>query len=334
MVTFLSILVVTASACSPDAAAPSSTSSTVTEKPVAAYESTVATVSPAHTATNRPVEATTALSQSSLASINPDSASLGYLLLFRFFDAGLNLKRENMTKDCMAAKGWKYFPVTQDTLPPWAATADLDPTRSPQYVAEHGYGVTAAPATRQESSTLPAQVTYQLGLDKATLAAYLADLYGPNVGSDFNHGCATLAQVSVFGDPSKPQVPYMSVLNDVESQVAADKRVTKAYAAWSGCMAKSGYHFSNHVDAKQSFETRYQAMIKSSATADQQAALQSEEFRVAAADLDCYDVNVRSTVNQVRAEVEASYLERHPAVALAVAEAKRQVAASTASGSH
>ncbi|MCZ7528280.1 MAG: hypothetical protein M5U14_19065 [Acidimicrobiia bacterium] len=222
-----------------------------------------------------------------------------------------------MTKECMEAKGWKYWPRPPVTLPASAASSDGDLTHDEGYVRQHGYGITLSPAPAGEDLPDP-NASYLDTLTEQERRQYGRDWLGTT--EDFEtgspSGCANEARQEVFGSLSETEVTGgQELVNELDDRVRADPRIVEATQEWSRCMTGHGYDLSTPQQARAHVQER----------AEQQAISPDEERQIALADLDCYDRELRDVTEAVRREHEERILQENPQIAAVLAEVAREL---------
>lgn len=134
--------------------------------------------------------------------------------------------RQNLIRQCMAARGFSYTPVT------------------PQHV--------------DSASTVPAEsgvdpnISWVMSLDAKTRAAHYRALYGTDnpfepTASATPEGCATQAYARIPGVFALSST-LSAELEDLRRAMANDPRVVAADARWRDCMAAQGFAVSSREE--------------------------------------------------------------------------------------
>lgn len=134
--------------------------------------------------------------------------------------------RQNLIRQCMAARGFSYTPVT------------------PQHVDS----ASTAPA---ESGVDP-NLSWVMSLDAKTRAAHYRALYGTDnpfepTASATPEGCATQAYARIPGVFALSST-LSAELEDLRRAMANDPRVVAADARWRDCMAAQGFAVSSREE--------------------------------------------------------------------------------------
>lgn len=117
--------------------------------------------------------------------------------------------------------------------------------------------------------------------------------------------CATIVQD--FGNTAQkgPLAGIIALGNDIATDVQQDADVTAAAGAWSACMAKNGYSFSQPQNVgKAEFQAMYGGQHFISASTQVSAAANRAQIAVAVADADCTQA---SDLAGIYFAVQASY---------------------------
>lgn len=134
-------------------------------------------------------------------------------------------------------------------------------------------------------------------------------------------GCLQSANKKVGGDNFDRIGPE---LRELEERVNSDPRMVRADAAWSKCMAATGYEFEHPEEIPPALFERMNKLPGSSdpgsgavrppdPDSPEMAELQRDELAMARADDECSDSTKRGAVaKKVRAETERRFLQENP----------------------
>ncbi|MFE6775481.1 hypothetical protein [Streptomyces sp. NPDC057702] len=177
----------------------------------------------------------------------------------RLFDA-----EERLTADCMTDRGFTYRPN------PWhgpSATPADDPRHGDDVRTRRRAGYGSASATGADGGDTGGDPNgvYVRSLARDRQRAYMSTLYGtaqhkvsaavPGGGVTFMYGdgCNGGAQRRLYGDLRRWMVARLVVANldsEINRRLLADRRVTRADAAWSRCMNDAGHSFPHPAKAR------------------------------------------------------------------------------------
>lgn len=218
---------------------------------------------------------------------------------------------EDLIRDCMAAEGFEYVPVSPEALrtamdsnsqPP--GFSDKDTFRS-----TFGYGISTlweAEAAQGGMSIGDANAAIRDALSPADRSAYDNALTGGDLGGtqaialdredlSFAGGCSRQALDTVFPEDNVQQ-GQLNPEDAAGERANQDQRVIDAAVAWSSCMADSGYTYEVPKAVETDIEARLDVIVADVPTAadgplefDRAAleALQAEEITLAEADHTC-----------------------------------------------
>ncbi|MER6738506.1 hypothetical protein [Streptomyces puniciscabiei] len=172
--------------------------------------------------------------------------------------------RERAVGRCMAARGWRYWPV------PWRPPAPEPLAQDPRHgddVPLHramGYGV----ATALTKPPVDLNGDYVQRLSGDDPQKYSTALFGTprhrlditlpdgEVTFVYTDGCTSRAKRSVYGDLRSWVLADTVVINlpfEIADRVRRDPRAVAADRRWSACMAVHGYHYRTPDEAKRRF---------------------------------------------------------------------------------
>lgn len=133
-------------------------------------------------------------------------------------------------------------------------------------------------------------------------------------------GCRGKATEQVTGKPSSPtemadqMAKFESLMQDLsalDERVERDPRMTKAYAAWSDCMADAQHTgFSKPSEAAERVQEKVDRIEQSGKlTASTLKPIQTEEIALATADFTCRQQHLTAVEHEVRWKVEADFVK-------------------------
>jgi hypothetical protein len=281
--------------------------------------------------------ATAASSSSASASTKGGSASGGTIEDQLGFDEAGILARQSRVEaaiaQCMKNEGFDYVPI--DPFAQRAALVGSARLSDADFLKQFGYGI----STLWGHGSPQGDPNQRL---RATLApadrrAYDRALWGDNKGATFAEavdsgrfdrlgGCTLKATERVFGG-AQVLTQLQGKLDDLDDRVAEDRRMVKAVANWSGCMAKAGYRYDDpdeiDTDLFQRMEHIVGALPGQFATGPPAgekpraydhaalARLQREEVAIAQRDASCEQKEIAPVESVVRPEYEARFRERN-----------------------
>jgi len=250
-------------------------------------------------------------------------------------------KVEDLVRDCMKAKGFEYTPV--DPAAQRAALVGSATLSEEDFEKQFGYGITTLYEQRIKEASSGPNATYRTSLVPAQRTAYDRTLYGKNVGVTFSSavdtgdfadlgGCTKEATEQAFGG-AQTLSTLQTKLDQLDERIVADARMVEAFKAWSTCMRAAG--FSGLKDPDE-VDTRLEDKLEEivgptprggipAATKSYDkaklAALQKEEVKIVAADLDCEEKHIEEVEKKVRAEYEKTFREENAAFLASVPKA-------------
>ena len=109
-------------------------------------------------------------------------------------------------------------------------------------------------------------------------------------------------------------------LDELDEAIGQDQRMVRAGEKWSACLADQGFRYAEQGDIEDDLTERFQAIVGAdiapgATTAPSGlgydraalAALQQEEVRIGAADLECENREIDPVERVVRPEYEANF---------------------------
>ncbi len=224
---------------------------------------------------------------------------------------------QQLTRSCMAARGFRMWAVPRRPLPedrdfPYV----IDDVR---WAARHGYGSDLQARREQVRAADPNQ-RYFAGLSAAdrqrAVAAYngaqsadrleVRDPNGMTVGR-MADGCTAEVQERLYGDLAtwfRVDVVTGALPALRQQQVAADGEFKAAVKKWSACMRERGLNYADPYQARAAF--------KDNAAATRTAGRQRQEVRTAVAEAECArDTGLTTTVRRLDRRYEARLRDQY-----------------------
>lgn len=244
------------------------------------------------------------------------------------------VKVENLIRTCMKAQGFDYVPVDPATL-----RAAMDSNSKPSGLSEqefrtqYGYGISTlydAQLLQALNSQGEPNKKIRDALAAADLAAYDRALYGENPAATFAAaldsedltglgGCTKESVDAVFPSAEIKLLRSSPNSQDAVGELALqDPRVIQATRLWADCMRAAGYAYAKPDEIKTDMQIKLGAIVgaapqttpvgtdpAAATTYDQaaMAALQQQEIAVAAADFTCAAKGLKTTKDNVEAEL-------------------------------
>jgi hypothetical protein len=215
--------------------------------------------------------------------------------------------------DCMARLDLPYVEFVDPALE--IPDADLGPRG---WAATWGFGVaTSVGVADGRPPVADPNLAHIETLPPADGEPYRAALFGTATSP----GCAADANDAVYGRHDRLLAGLAGELTELEQRIAADPRTVDADARWLECASTPVFRpSSRHAFGPEAIDEigrRLQAIMGSPAGAadfDRTALehLQASEIEVALRGIDC-DARVRPTLESVRLEYEARFVEAHRA---------------------
>lgn len=264
-------------------------------------------------------------------------------------DRIVHIEHERAVQDCMAAAGFVYVP-----LPTGGAAADITlrtELGDEAFVAEYGYGISTLVEAEEERGAVngmtltdPNEAVREslsadqlVRYDDARWGGWLEGVVGEDgrpVPADFDAGCQGAAR-RVYSPARLPHEASMEI-GAVDAAIAADERVVAVEAAWSVCMARSGWDLAAVAQASDAVRAMMEPIWRTTSYGDRQittvdgrvltisvpmfdqaalASVQREELAIAGADWACrmstdYNRILDSVANEHRREFVARWLDR------------------------
>jgi hypothetical protein len=234
---------------------------------------------------------------------------------------------EGAIRDCMTAQGFEYIPV--DPLVQERALTGKALTEE-EFIKQFGEGVStlfdrglgAAQADPNEPIRNALSVADGKAYDRALGGDNPAVTFAEAVDSgDFSKlgGCAKQASEAEFGGAAVVTA-LIGKLDELDEAIGQDQRMVRAEEKWSTCLANKGFEYAEQGDIEDDLTERFQAIVGSdvppaATTAPAAvsydraalAALQREEVRIGAADLECENREIDPVERVVRPEYEAIF---------------------------
>lgn len=237
---------------------------------------------------------------------------------------------EDLVRDCMAAEGFEYIPVSPEALRTAmdsnsqpAGFSDKDTFRS-----TFGYGISTlweVEAAQGGMSIGDTNASIRDALSTADRSAYDTALTGGDLGGtqaialdredlSFAGGCSRQALDTVFPEDNVQQ-GQLNPEDAAGEKANQDQRVIDAAITWSSCMADSGYTYEAPKAVETDIEARLDVIVTDVPTAsdaplefDRPAleALQAEEITLAQADHTC---QIDTGYSEISDAVNAEYLD-------------------------
>jgi hypothetical protein len=253
-----------------------------------------------------------------------------------FDEAGILARQsrvEAAIAQCMKNEGFDYVPID-----PFAARAALvGSTRlsDQDFLKQFGYGI----STLWGRGNLQADPNQRLRatLGPADRRAYDRALWGDNKGATFTEavdsgrfdrlgGCTLQATQQVFGG-AQVLTQLQGKLDDLDDRINEDRRMTKAIAKWSDCMAAAGYRYEEPDEIDSELFARMEKIVgplsgqfATGPPAGEKprpydhaalAKLQRDEVAIARRDDSCEQSKIAPVESVVRPEYEARFRERN-----------------------
>jgi hypothetical protein len=234
---------------------------------------------------------------------------------------------EGEIRDCMKAQGFDYIPV--DPLVQERALTGKAMTEE-EFIKQFGDGVSTLFDRGFGQAEADPNDRIRRNLSTADRAAYDRALGGDNPAvtfaeavdsGDFSElgGCAKQASEAEFGG-SAVVTALIGKLDELDEAIVQDQRMVRAAEKWAACLAKKGFQYADPDDIEEDLTERFQAIVGSdvppgatTAPADAGydraalAALQEEEVRLGAVDLECENRELDPVERVVRPEYEAIF---------------------------
>jgi hypothetical protein len=238
---------------------------------------------------------------------------------------------EGVIQACMKAQGFDYIPV--DPLAQRAALTGKARMTDEEFLEQFGYGISTLFGRGQAESDPNDRIRRSLG--PADRAAYDRILWGENPGLTFSEaidsdaatelgGCTKQATEEVFGGATV-LARVQGKFDELEERITQDQRMVRAVEKWSACMADEGYRYEEPEEIDTDMIKRLKSIVgagvQPGATAPPTrgttydraalAALQSEEVKIANADLACEKRHITPVELEVRPQYEELFRKQN-----------------------
>jgi hypothetical protein len=278
----------------------------------------------------------TAASPSSTSSTNGSQSGASVEDQLGFDEAGILARQsrvEAAIAQCMKNEGFDYVPV--DPFAQRAALVGSARLSDADFLKQFGYGI----STLWGHGNPQGDPNQRL---RATLApadrrAYDRALWGDNKGATFAEavdsgrfdrlgGCTLKATERVFGG-AQVLTQLQGKLDDLDERILEDRRMVKAVANWSSCMADAGYRYNDPDEIDSDLFRRMEKIVgpipgqfATGPPAGEKprpydhaalASLQHEEVAIAQRDNLCEQKEITPVESVVRPEYEARFRERN-----------------------
>ena len=149
----------------------------------------------------------------------------------------------------MKNEGFDYIPI--DPFAQRAALVGSSRLSDQDFLKQFGYGITTLWGRGNPQADPNERLRATLG--PADRRAYDRALWGDNKGATFGEavdsgqfdrlgGCTLKATEAVFGG-AQVLTQLQGKLDDLDDRINEDRRMVKAIAKWSDCMAQAGYRY-------------------------------------------------------------------------------------------
>src|SRR4051794_15278555 len=156
---------------------------------------------------------------------------------------------EAAIRDCMREQGFQYTPV--DPFAERAKVLGSARISDDEFLHQFGYGISTLWGRGRQNAD--PNERFRRSLSRADRRAYDAALWGESPGATFTEavdsgdfaklgGCTRTATQQVFGG-AQVLTQLQGKLDELEERILQDQRMVRAIQAWSGCMAKRGFHY-------------------------------------------------------------------------------------------
>jgi hypothetical protein len=253
------------------------------------------------------------------------------------FDAAGILARQSRVEaaiaQCMKNEGFDYVPI--DPFAARAALVGSSRLTDADFLKQFGYGISTLWGRGNPQSDPNQRLRATLG--PADRRAYDRALWGENKGATFSEavdsghfdrlgGCTLKATEAVFGG-AQVLTQLQGKLDDLDDRILEDRRMVKALAAWSECMASAGYRYEDPDEIDADLFRRAEKIVgplpgqfATGPAAGERARpydhaalarLQREEVAIARRDAACEQKEIQPVESVVRPEYEARFRERN-----------------------
>jgi hypothetical protein len=253
------------------------------------------------------------------------------------FDAAGILARQSRVEaaiaQCMKNEGFDYIPI--DPFAQRAALVGSSRLSDQDFLKQFGYGISTLWGRGNPQADPNERLRATLG--PADRRAYDRALWGDNKGATFGEavdsgqfdrlgGCTLKATEAVFGG-AQVLTQLQGKLDDLDDRINEDRRMIKAIAQWSDCMAQAGYRYEDPDEIDSDLFRRTEKIVgplsgqfATGPPAGEKprpydraalARLQHEEVAIAVRDNSCELKEITPVESVVRPEYEARFRERN-----------------------
>ena len=253
-----------------------------------------------------------------------------------FDEAGILARQsrvEAAIAQCMKNEGFDYIPI--DPFAQRAALVGSSRLSDQDFLKQFGYGISTLWGRGNPQADPNERLRATLG--PADRRAYDRALWGDNKGATFGEavdsgqfdrlgGCTLKATEAVFGG-AQVLTQLQGKLDDLDDRINEDRRMTKAIAKWSDCMAQAGYRYEDPDEIDADLFRRAEKIVgplpgqfATGPAAGEKprpydraalATLQHEEIAIAVRDNACELKEITPVESVVRPEYEARFRERN-----------------------
>jgi hypothetical protein len=253
-----------------------------------------------------------------------------------FDEAGILARQsrvEAAIAQCMKNEGFDYVPI--DPFAQRAALVGSARLSDADFLKQFGYGISTLWGHGNPQADPNQRLRATLG--PADRRAYDRALWGDNKGATFSEavdsgrfdrlgGCTLKATESVFGG-AQVLTQLQGKLDDLDDRILEDRRMVKAVANWSSCMAQAGYRYDDPDEIDADLFKRMEKIVgpipgqfATGPAAGEKpraynhtalAKLQREEVAIAQRDNSCEQKKIAPVESVVRPEFEARFRERN-----------------------
>jgi hypothetical protein len=253
-----------------------------------------------------------------------------------FDEAGILARQsrvEAAIAQCMKSEGFDYVPI--DPFAARAALVGSSRLSDQDFLNQFGYGISTLWGHGNPQADPNQRLRATLG--PADRRAYDRALWGDNKGATFSEavdsgrfdrlgGCTLQATQQVFGG-AQVLTQLQGKLDDLDDRVNEDRRMVKAIAKWSDCMAAAGYRYEDPDEIDSDLFSRMEKIVgpltgqfATGPPAGEKArpydhaalaTLQRDEVVIARRDSSCEQKKIAPVESVVRPEYEARFRERN-----------------------
>jgi hypothetical protein len=253
-----------------------------------------------------------------------------------FDEAGILARQsrvEAAIAQCMKNEGFDYIPI--DPFAQRAALVGSSRLSDQDFLKQFGYGISTLWGRGNPQADPNQRLRATLG--PADRRAYDRALWGDNKGTTFSDavdsgqfdrlgGCTLKATESVFGG-AQVLTQLQGKLDDLDDRINEDRRMVKAIAKWSDCMAQAGYRYEDPDEIDADLFRRTEKIVgplpgqfATGPPAGEKprpfdhaalAKLQHDEVAIAVRDSACEVKQITPVESVVRPEYEARFRDRN-----------------------